>query len=79
MTASKNELKSMAIETAYSSKGHFKTADWMSISLGAYVSVSMVTSLVTTFFTLPEIAARAVSFAGLYILRVGIEFHPRKK
>ncbi|MCK6462442.1 MAG: hypothetical protein L6Q29_01315 [Candidatus Pacebacteria bacterium] len=64
MTTTKNELKRMIIETAYSSKGHFKTADWMELSLAAYVSVPMITSLLQVFFAFPDLAERIISFVG---------------
>lgn len=64
MTTTKDEIKRMIIETAYSSKGHFKTADWMGLSLAAYVTVPMVTSLLQVFFTFPTWAENALSFAG---------------
>lgn len=64
MITKKDEMKRMIIETAYSSKGHFKTADWMSLSLTAYVTVPMVTSLLQVFATLPIWADNTLSFLG---------------
>lgn len=65
MTTHAEELKRIAIETAYSSKGHFKTADWTSWSLASYVAVPMATSLIQALFTLPDIWDRALSLLGL--------------
>jgi hypothetical protein len=64
MTTIKDELKRMVIETAYSSKGHFKTADSMGLVLAAYVTIPMVTSLLQTFFAFPEWADKTLSFLG---------------
>jgi hypothetical protein len=64
MTTMKDELKRMVIETAYSSKGHFKTADAMGLSLAAYVTVPMVTSLLQAFFGFPDWANKTLSFVG---------------
>lgn len=55
----------MLIETAYSSKGHFKTADWMRLSLAALIVVPLLTSLVQAFFKLPEAVGNVLSFIGL--------------
>jgi hypothetical protein len=60
----KDELKRMVIETAYSSKGHFKTADAMGLSLVAYVTIPMITSLLQAFFTFPDWADKSLSFTG---------------
>lgn len=62
----KEEIKRMVIETAYSSKGHFKTADWMAISLASYICVPLATSLVSALFALSDAALRVVSFLGLF-------------
>ncbi len=54
----------LAEETAYSSKGHFKTADWMGISVSVYIFVPLLTSIVTLIFMLPDVAQRIISFVG---------------
>lgn len=64
MTTINDELKRMVIETAYSSKGHFKTADSMGLSLGAYVAVPMITSILQTLFIFPELVNKILSFVG---------------
>jgi hypothetical protein len=64
MITTKDELKRMITETAYSSKGHFKTADWMGLSLAAYVTIPMITSLLQVFATVPVWADNTLSFFG---------------
>lgn len=64
MITTKDELKRMVIETAYSSKGHFKTADWMGMSLAAYITVPMITSLLQAFFQFSDLLDRGLSFIG---------------
>ena len=65
MTTTQDELKRMGIETAYSSKGHFKTADWMSWSLASYISVPLVTSLLQALFIFSDFWNRVLSLLGL--------------
>ena len=64
MTTIKDELKRMIIETAYSSKGHFKTADWMGLSLATYIVIPTVTSLLQVFYVFPDFIDRSLSFLG---------------
>ena len=64
MITIKGELKRMIIETAYSSKGHYKTADWMNISLTAYVAVPLITSLLQVFATFTVGVDNTLSFLG---------------
>ncbi len=62
--SNKEILYSFAEETAYSSKGHFKTADWLRQSLMFYIVIPFITSAITLVFQVPEPWQRIVSFAG---------------
>lgn len=65
MTTTSEELKRIATETAYSSKEHFKTADWMGLSLAGYISIPMVTSLITIFFDFNPFIQQILAFTGI--------------
>lgn len=60
----KKNLYQIAEEAAYSSKGHFKTADWIKISLMLYIGVPLVTSVILLIFQLGDMATRILSFFG---------------
>jgi hypothetical protein len=73
MSLSKTDiLYKLAQETAYSSKGHFKRADWLRLSLGVYVFIPMVTSLLTLFFDLPYLGERIAGFLGLLFSMIAL-------
>lgn len=44
-------LMKYAEEAAYSSKGHFKTADWLKISLGLYICLPIILSIILIIFS----------------------------
>jgi hypothetical protein len=58
-------LKSLAEEAAYSSKGHFKSADWINISIKLMISVPLITSSITYGFDLSRLYAQIISLLGL--------------
>jgi len=55
----------LAEEAAYSAKGHFKSADWIRVSLSVYIFVPLFTSLIIFVVHLPDLADRILSFIGL--------------
>jgi hypothetical protein len=44
-------LMKYAEEAAYSSKGHFKTADWLKISLTLYICLPIILSIILIIFS----------------------------
>ena len=55
----KENLMKYAEETAYSSKGHFKTADYNKISLRLYIGVPIVLSIILIIYSnMPQWASR---------------------
>lgn len=60
----KKLLYQFAEDTAYSSKGHFKTADWVKASLSFYIAIPLTTSLLLLLFYFPDLLQRILSFFG---------------
>ena len=58
------ELKRLAEEAAYSAKGHFKSADWIRVSVKLYVAVPLVTSLIIFVFDVEGILEKCLAFLG---------------
>jgi hypothetical protein len=58
-------IHQLALETAYSSKGHFKSADWIRIALSCYIFVPLFTSLIIFVFDFTKTLERILSFTGL--------------
>lgn len=62
----KENLLCLAEDIAYSSKGHFKTADWINASPRIYLFFPLMISFLLMTFTFPDYAVRllsAISFA----------------
>lgn len=60
-----NCVLKLAEETAYSSKGHFKSADWYKIRMNLYICIPVSTSLLTFGFDLERMLTQTLSFLGL--------------
>jgi len=58
-------LLQLAEEAIYSAKGHYKSADWLKISLSCYISIPLITSFLLLIFIFPESWQRLISFIGL--------------
>lgn len=54
----------MAEETAWSFKGHMKTADGYGLTLACFIVVPLVTSLLVLLFDFPILVQRIASVAG---------------
>lgn len=67
-----DNLYYIAEEVAYSAKGHFKTSDWIKISLSVYIFVPMVTSLLLLFFNFEDFVSRFLSFLGLLFSMIAL-------
>lgn len=57
-------LYQMAEETAWSFKGHMKTADWYGFTLACLIVVPLMTSLLVLVFALPVFVQRIASAMG---------------
>ena len=58
----RENLMKYAEETAYSSKGHFKTADFAKISLRLYITIPIVLSIILiVYVSMPQWASRFLS------------------
>jgi hypothetical protein len=65
MSLRKDELlRQLAEESIYSAKGHYKTADWLNVSLAGYIFIPLTTSLLLLLFTFPDLLQRILSFLG---------------
>ena len=57
--------KQLAEEAAYSAKGHFKSSDWVRVSLSVYIFVPFASSLVLSIFSLQPQVIKVISTIGL--------------
>lgn len=65
LTRRENLLK-YAEETAYSSKGHFKTADFNKISLRLYICIPIVLSIILIIYSdMPQAASRFLNLTSM--------------
>lgn len=62
----KENLMKYAEETAYSSKGHFKTADFTKLSLRFFIGVPIVLTIILIVYTdIPQWGSRLLNCVGL--------------
>lgn len=65
-------LHQMAVETAYSFKGHMKTADAYGFTLALLILVPIITSLLVLIFDLPVMVQRLAAAAGFLFSSIAL-------